>query len=260
MRKRIEVDFDNPFGPSDHGGDGFGGNVRQPERPAPDSPKPRRAAFLPARDRPLKFSDELERLKAAFAERAVCLREVLDVTFHRGYTVLLILLAFPFCTPLPFPGLSMPFGLMIAFIGLRLSLRQKPWLPTQLLDTQLPATFFPRLLPATHRLMRWLELLLKPRLGALVRWRPMQQSMGAMIFVCGLLMLLPLPLPFSNGLPALTVLLLASAVLEEDGYCALAGSGVFLLTLAFFAAILRGGPEVASFLKNIVGGGFQPAD
>jgi hypothetical protein len=37
--------------------------------------------------------------------------------------------AFPFCTPIPLPGFSLPFGLVIAIIGLRLALGQKPWLP-----------------------------------------------------------------------------------------------------------------------------------
>jgi hypothetical protein len=108
--------------------------------------------------RPPRFSEDLERLIAAFAERAVRLRDVLEVMHSRGYTFLLIVLSFPFCTPIPLPGFSMPFGLAIAVIGLRLALGQKPWLPARLLDAKLPAKFFPRLLTATRRLARWLEI------------------------------------------------------------------------------------------------------
>jgi len=197
-----------------------------------------------------RFSEELGRLMAAFSERAVPLREVLEVMQNRGYTVLLILLAFPFCTPIPLPGVSMPFGLVIAFIGLRLTLGQKPWLPARLLDTQLPSKYFTRLLVATRRLVHWLEWLLKPRLGYLFHWSPARHGIGAMILVCGFLLMLPLPIPFSNGLPALTILLLASAMLEEDGYFAIAGGFSFLLALAFFAAIFWGGTEVAGWLKD----------
>lgn len=217
-------------------------------------------AAQPGPKRPPHFSEEIERLIAAFAERGVRLRDVLEVMHSRGYTALLILLAMPFCTPIPLPGLSAPFGLVIAFIGLRLALGQKPWLPARLLDTQLPPKFFPRFLTVTRRFLRWLEHFLKPRLSHLVRWPLARRVMGAMICVCGLLMTLPLPIPFSNGLPALAVVLLAAAMLEEDGYFAIAGGSVFILALAFFAAILWGGTELVNFLKEAVGDLFGADD
>lgn len=223
----------------------------KPETSTSNSPSVGQAT--PAPGQPTHFSDEIERLITAFAEREVRLREVLEVTHSRGYTFLLIVMSFPFCTPIPLPGFSMPFGLAVSVIGLRLALGQKPWLPARLLDLKLPVKFFPQLLGATRRLVRWLEFLLKPRLGHLVRWRPVRQGMGGMILVCGLLLMIPLPIPFSNGLPAMTVLLLASAMLEEDGYFAVAGGVAFLLTLAFFAAIFWGGAEVAGWLQDRVG-------
>jgi hypothetical protein len=209
---------------------------------------------------PRRLSEELQRLIEAFAERSVRLREVLEVMHGRGYTMLLILLAFPFCTPIPLPGFSMPFGLVIAFIGFRLALGQKPWLPARLLDTTLPPKFFPRALAATRRLVRWLEFFLKPRLSYILHWRVARHGMGVMILVCGLLLILPFPLPFSNGLPAMTVLLLAAARIEEDGYVALAGGFVFLLSLAFFAAVFWGGAEVVNLIKDTFGDIFRPDD
>lgn len=210
--------------------------------------------------RPRRLSEELDHLIAAFAERPVSLREVLDVLHGRGYTMLLLLLAIPFCTPIPLPGLSLPFGLVVAVIGLRLALGQRPWLPARLLDTRLPARFFPRLLGATRRLFRWLEHFLKPRLGGIVRWRPARHGMGAMVLVCGLLLTLPLPIPFSNGLPAFTVVLLAGAMLEEDGAVALAAGVVFLITLSFFCAIVWGGAELVNTIKETFGDILRPDD
>jgi hypothetical protein len=184
-------------------------------------------------------------------------RDLLQVTQNRGYTVLLIMLTFPFCTPIPLPGVSLPFGLVIALIGFRLALGQKPWLPERLLNQRLPAMFFPRALAATRRLISWLEYLLKPRHGHILRWRVVRQSMGVMILVCGLLQILPFPIPFSNGLPAFTVLLLASAMLEEDGYFAIAGGFCFLLTVAFFGSLLWGGSEVVSWMQDLLGSLFH---
>lgn len=185
------------------------------------------------------------------------MRDLLEVTQNRGYTVLLIVLTFPFCTPVPLPGVSLPFGLVIALIGFRLALGQKPWLPERLMNMQLPTKFFPRVLAATRRIICWLEYLLKPRLGRILRWRVVRQSMGAMILVCGLLQILPIPIPFSNGLPALTTLLLASAMLEEDGYCAIAGAACFALTIAFFGSLLWGGSEVVGWMQDLLGSLFH---
>lgn len=205
-----------------------------------------------------RLSGELQRLIGAFSERAVCLREVLEVTHGRGFNLLLLLLAFPFCTPIPLPGVSTPFGLVIAFIGLRLALGQKPWLPARLLDKQLPSRFFPRFLAATRRLVRGLEYFLKPRFIQLMAWRLVRRSMGLIIFCSGLLLLLPLPIPFSNFLPAMTIVLLAAAMLEDDGGVAMAGGGVFILTLAFFSLIFWGGTEVVDWLEERFGGILDP--
>jgi hypothetical protein len=207
-----------------------------------------------------RLSEELQHLIAAFGERSVQVREVLEIMQGRGYTLLLILLTFPFCTPIPLPGLSSPFGLVVAFIGLRLAFGQKPWLPERLLNTRLPARFFPKLLSATRRVVRGLEWLSKARLTYIFDWRVVQHGIGIIIFVCGLLLVLPLPIPFSNGFPAFTVLLLAMATIEKDGYMAMAGGGLFVLTLAFFATIFWGGAEVAVFLKDFFGDMFKPDD
>jgi len=105
---------------------------------APDSSSP--AGEAPVR--PRKLSEELAALQGWFAERPVTLREVISVLHGRAYDLLLILLALPFCTPVPLPGLSTPLGLVIAVISLRLALGQSPWLPERLQDRRLPPGFF----------------------------------------------------------------------------------------------------------------------
>lgn len=209
---------------------------------------------------PRRLSEEIAALMEAFAERSVTLREVMDILRGRAYTLLLILIALPFCTPIPLPGLSTPFGLVVALIGFRLALRQKPWLPGRLLDTTLPPRFFARLLSATHRLVRALESFLRPRWSRLLEVKAIQHGCGVIVCLGGLLLLLPLPIPFSNGLPALTVVLIGSAILERDGYCAMAGLIVFGITLCFFGAVFWGGAEAVAWLREMVSGILVPDD
>jgi hypothetical protein len=192
----------------------------------------------------------------AFAERRVQLREIVEVTHGRGYTLLLVLLALPFCTPIPMPGLSLPFGLVIALIGFRLSLRQKPWLPQRLLDVYLPPRFFPKFLSATRRLVRGMEYLSRPRWTFLLDSNLLHHGHGAIILLCGLFLVLPLPLPFSNGLPAMTVVLLAAAMLGRDGLFVVAGLLIFVVTLGFYGFILFGGVTAADWLQQWFAGTF----
>ena len=199
---------------------------------------------------PLRLSEEIARLVLSLAERPVRLREILETTHGRGYTLLLALLTLPFCTPIPLPGLSTPFGVVIALIGFRLSLREKPWLPDRLLNVELPAKFFPQFLKATQRLVRGMEFFLRPRWTWLLDTGVLHHAYGAIILVSGLLLLLPLPVPFTNTLPALTVVLLAMAMLERDGYFVIAGLTMFTVTLGFFGAVFFGGAAVVNVLHK----------
>ena len=90
----------------------------------------------PDRAQPRKLSDELAMILREFEVETVTLCEVLALMHGRGYVLLVMLLALPFCTPIPLPGVSTPFGLIITIIGARLALGAKPWLPARLLNTR----------------------------------------------------------------------------------------------------------------------------
>lgn len=89
-----------------------------------------------------KLSEELADLRDRSALGALTLREVIYTLGGRAYTLLVLLLALPFITPIPLPGLSTPFGLAIALIALRLTLGQRPWLPMKLQRKVLPPGFW----------------------------------------------------------------------------------------------------------------------
>ncbi|NBR86383.1 MAG: exopolysaccharide biosynthesis protein [Verrucomicrobia bacterium] len=196
------------------------------------------------------LSSQLARLAAGFADRPVRLGELTDVLQLRGYNALLLFLAFPFITPIPLPGFSTPFGLVIALLGVRMVLGQKPWLPERITARELPARLLPKLLLVTSRALGRLEKLLKPRLFYPEYPAAFQRASGAVIVICGLLLLLPLPVPFSNAFPAFTIILLAAAGLERDGAVFIAGCVQFIFCLGFFAALCLGGSEVWQRIIN----------
>jgi hypothetical protein len=201
----------------------------------------------------ITFSQELRELAEQFADRPVAVGEILERTKGRGMNLLLILISLPFLTPIPLPGFSIPFGLVAAIVGARMALGQKPWLPQKLLTRRLPPRFLSKLLKASGRVVKSLEYLLRPRLAFMNEQVAFRRLAGALIAASGLFLIIPLPVPFSNSLPACTILLLAAGALEEDGLALLLGCGVFLLTAGFFLLLALGGAEAAERLRDVLG-------
>ncbi|ACB74151.1 exopolysaccharide biosynthesis protein [Opitutus terrae] len=182
---------------------------------------------------PRKLSEDLTVLLREFEVETVTLREVMAVMHGRGYLLLVILLALPFATPIPLPGLSTPFGSIIALLGTRLALGKKPWLPAKLLDVRLAPRLFAKVFAAARAILRGFEYFLRPRLPAFTATAIAQQLHAVSILFAALLLLLPLPLPFSNTLPAFSILFLAAGLVERDGVFLLAGHIALVLALAY---------------------------
>jgi hypothetical protein len=198
--------------------------------------------------RPRKLSEEFALILREFEVETVTLREVFLLLHGRGYVLLVMLLALPFCTPIPLPGFSTPFGLVITVIGVRLALGQKPWLPARLLDTRLPPALFAKVFAVTRTLLTGFERLLRPRLPWLTASPRLEQLHALPIVICAAMLLLPLPIPFSNIVPAWGILLLAAGLLERDGAFIIAGYVSTLVTIAFFAAIAIFGVGAVDFI------------
>lgn len=180
-----------------------------------------------------KLSEELHDLRVRVAERAVTIRELLYVLRGRAYMLLVILLSLPFLVPLPLPGLSTPFGLAIILICLRLAMGQRPWLPKSIQRREIPAGFIPKMLDLAAKIIGWLEKVLRPRGLVLTESALIRQLHAVVIVAAGTILLLPLPIPFSNGLPAWAIVLLACGLLERDGWAIVLGYLMFVFSIVY---------------------------
>ncbi|MDO8543134.1 MAG: exopolysaccharide biosynthesis protein [Opitutaceae bacterium] len=223
----------------------------------PEPPSPAGHLLQPILDplRARKLSDEFALILREFEVEAVTLREVMALLHGRGYVLLVMLLALPFCTPIPLPGLSTPLGLIIALIGGRLALGAKPWLPARLLDVRLPPNVFAKVFSAARKIVLWFEKLLRPRMLWVTASPRLEQMHAIPIVLCALMLLLPLPVPFSNILPAWGVLLIAGGLLERDGRFIIAGYVTTAIGLVFFGAIAFLGKEAVDVMWRWLGFG-----
>jgi hypothetical protein len=203
---------------------------------------------------PNNLSTELHQLAEEFKHHAVTVDEVTGVLQERTYTLLIILFALPFCAPVTLPGLSTPLGLMIAITAGRFALGLPPWLPQRLRRTVLPPRFFRRLLEGASRIIGLLERALRPRLAALTATARLVRLHALMVCIAACTLLIPAPLPFSNTLPALGILLGAAGVMERDGLAILGGYLFTAIGIAYFILVAVLGVHAWDYVRDWLAG------
>jgi len=170
-----------------------------------------------ADQRPTRLSDDLQTILDRAAGNALSLRRVIEILHGRGFDVLVIVVVLPFCQPIPLPGVSTPFGLALMVFGLRIALRQRPWLPDWLLRREISYDTLTKMIHGAGVVAKRLEKLIHPRLRFMKHWWSFNAINGLAIASSAFILMLPLPIPFSNTIPAWSILLLALGMMEEDG-------------------------------------------
>lgn len=166
---------------------------------------------------PTRLSDELRAILDCAGGGALSLSQIVEVLRGRGFDVLVIILVLPFCQPIPLPWLSTPFGLALMFFGFRIALRQRPWLPAWLMRREISYETLHKIVTMATAVAKRLEKVIHPRLRFVKHWWSFNALNGLAIASSSFLLMLPLPIPFSNSIPAWSIMLLALGMMEEDG-------------------------------------------
>ena len=180
------------------------------------------------------ISTELRSLLPAAEGKAMSLAQIASHLKERGWALLVLFLAAPF--PIPnIPGISVPFGIAIALIGWAFMLRRRPWLPQFVMKTTLQFSTLEKVVPFIARLMERLERWTKPRQKWLVNGPVNTSLIGLAIVSGGFFLALPLPIPLTNGPPALSIIFLIVGMLCRDGIMVLIGYILGILSWAYLA-------------------------
>jgi hypothetical protein len=189
-------------------------------------------------DRSETLRATLERTAASLGSGDVTLRALLREVGDHGPLLLCALLTIPFLLPVSIPGVSTVFGLAIILLGLGVAANRLPWLPGVIMDRGLDAA---RLKPVLERgigLVERIETVIGRRLEGLTDGSAMNRLNGLAIVAAGVLLMFPLGLvPFSNTLPAFSILFLALGMTQRDGAFVLAGYGMLAATIVYFSVL-----------------------
>ncbi len=170
---------------------------------------------------------------------AITVGELVDKAAESGFGFLIGVLAL---IAIPFFGLSTPFGLAIALVGVQLaSGKARPWLPKRARRRALAMTMLDRVLGLLARRAKLIGRLTRARWELAVR--PRLVGLGVVVLALGLA--LPVPVPGSNLIFLIPLFIYAIGLLERDGVWIALGHVATLVDLGLMIAF--GATVVAVF-------------
>jgi hypothetical protein len=171
----------------------------------------------PPQGRPL--SQLLQDVAADTTREQISVGDLLHALRDRALAALIFIFAFPNAIPMP-PGTSAIVGAPLLFLTVQLAFGLRPWLPQFIARRSIARRDFERVVRHVVPWLQRAERLLRPRLSALAR-PPFEYLIG---LVCLLLaVILVLPIPLGNMLPALAIAVMSLGILERDGVWVVCG-------------------------------------
>ncbi|MBY6154630.1 exopolysaccharide biosynthesis protein [Vannielia litorea] len=192
-----------------------------------------------------RLSEVLRDLRAGEGAR-VSVGDIVSGLRDRSFAPLMVLFAAPNVF-LFIPGSSIFTGLPLMVLAVQLMLgRPDVWLPQFVARRSIERAAFGRMVNASVPYIERVERLARPR------WWPRSYLLAERLIgltTLSMSVFLFLPIPFANGLPALSIIMLALGLSERDGYWLAAGLVMSLASTALVAGMVSvGALAVLTFL------------
>jgi hypothetical protein len=187
-------------------------------------------------------------LAETIADEIVTVGDLVERLARRGFGLLMIVLALPTMIPVLPPGSAVAVGILYFILGGQMLVGlERPWLPLRLrryrLSPKAVAILRHRGVPIVRRVERYS----RPR-PLFPNERVAARAVALAVLLIG--MILILPLPFLNTLPAIGVLLLGIGLLNRDSVFLLAG---FALTIAVALVVAFGLGTLYALMSRLLG-------
>ncbi|MGB5595785.1 MAG: exopolysaccharide biosynthesis protein [Crocosphaera sp.] len=204
-----------------------------------------------------KLSVELERY--FFEEERssdVKLIDILELAGERIFGFLFVILALPSALPIPAPGYSIPFGILMFLLAIQLIAGSKiPWLPEKMMKGSMKLETIQAFLKKGNPWLKRIEALTRPRMTYICTSIPGRIVIG--IAICLMSISMMIPIPGTNTLPAIGIFVTAFGLQEDDGFISLAGLVICLMAAIFstsiIIALIWGGTSLVDMIKSYLG-------
>ena len=161
------------------------------------------------------FSTILERMAAEQTQNRIVVGTLIKAMEHRSAGALLLIFALPMVIPIPAPGISVPFGILLMLVSTELMFaRGQIWLPPRLAARSVSREDFVRFASHAVPVLQRVEQFTQPRMT----WLTGDWGIRVVGAICMLLAtIIALPIPMGHFLPGTVICLLAIGLMESDG-------------------------------------------
>ncbi len=201
-----------------------------------------------------KLSVELDRY--FFQEERssdVKLIDILELAGERIFGFLFVILALPSALPVPAPGYSIPFGILMFLLAIQLIGGSKiPWLPEKMMKGSMKLETIQKFLKKGNPWLKRIEALTRPRMTYICASTLGRIFIGIAIALMSVSMMIPIP--GTNTLPAIGIFVTAFGLQEDDGFISLGGLVICLLAAVLSTSIIMvaiwGGTSLVDLIKG----------
>jgi len=206
--------------------------------PLPPAPDP--APLMPEQ----RLSALLREIADDPARERISVADLMATMQLRAFGALLLIFALPNTVPAP-PGTSAILGLPLVYLTWQLMLGRTPWLPRFINERSMTRRDFAALVAKISPLLERAERLLQQRLTQ-VTTPTAERAVGALCLILAVVLFLPIPL--GNMLPAFAISLIALGILERDGLWIVVGAVLSLLSLLLVWGVIWAVAKTAVYL------------
>lgn len=181
---------------------------------------------------------------------ALHIGDLLDALHERAFGMAMLIFVLPNTPPMPgIPYVSSLTGIPICLFALQMLFGlERPWLPQGIARKKIPQkriqAAWRRILPA----FLWAEKFIRPRHLALTS--QVAERLLALVILL-LAIVLALPIPAGNLLPAWAIALLSLGLMERDGRLVIAGLVMSVIAAAWLVALLLMGEQLFEWLRAL---------
>lgn len=195
----------------------------------------------------MTIADRVAQLAEDSAGETVTLDWILAQLHERAFGLFLLILALPCCIPFLY-GIPQIVALPLMFVSAQILFgRRMPWLPERLGARTVSTDSLDRLAMRSARWLKWIEAVSRPRIVALTQ-APADRLVGLALVLFSASILVPLP--GTNTVPGIAVVIVAMGLLQRDGLLVILGG---LLGTAWIATLVLAGATLASLIISWIG-------
>ncbi|MGD1862700.1 MAG: exopolysaccharide biosynthesis protein [Leptolyngbyaceae cyanobacterium] len=190
----------------------------------------------------------------------ITLTDILSLAEERTFGFLFVLLALPSALPIPAPGYSTPFGIVMFVLAVQLIAgRQRPWLPESWKTKGFGLLQIQKVMKAGLPWLQRIEMLSRPRLTPVCTTRGGKAVLGLIIALVSICMMIPIV--GTNTVPAIGIFITGFGLLDDDGFISIIGLTICLVGASITGVILfagvQGGSAALRFILEYITNGFS---